>query len=151
MKPQTAKRLHGFTICIRIVLGLVFLYSSISKIADPSSFAAIVANYRLLPEWLVWATAVFLPWMEAICAMALLCGYLERGAALLVSLMMVVFISAILYSAYRGLDIACGCFSLAANEPSNVMVSTVRNLLILAAGLWVLVFPRRWGRLQPAR
>jgi uncharacterized membrane protein YphA (DoxX/SURF4 family) len=132
--PDLAGRL---TLFIRIILGGVFLYSSIAKIADPGAFADIVTNYRLLPPQLVWATAVIFPWVEVVCGLALLFGRLERGAALLVSAMMVVFIAVILYNGYRGLNIACGCFSLSAREPSNILFNVLRNLTILAAGIWV--------------
>ena len=130
---------NRLTVLIRIALGLVFLYSGFGKIADPNGFAVIVTNYRLLPQTLVWGTALLLPWIEATCGLALLCGRFEKGAALLVSLMMVVFIAVILYSGYRGLNIACGCFSLAAREPSSIALNTVRNLILLAAGLWILI------------
>ena len=150
MSPPITKRFHRLTLVVRVGLGLVLIYSSAAKIADPDSFATIVVNYRLLPQPLVWATAVFLPWIEAICGLSLLCGYLEKGAALLASLMMVVFIAVTLYNASRGLSVACGCFSLAVDESSNVYVNTVRNLSMLAAGLWVLIVPRRPGRLHAA-
>jgi uncharacterized membrane protein YphA (DoxX/SURF4 family) len=131
------------TIIVRIGLGAVFLFSSAGKIADPSAFAAIVANYQLLPPPLVSATTVIFPWIEAICGLALVFGRLEKGAALLVSLMMVVFIAIILYNGYRGLNIACGCFSLSAKAPSNIALNTLRNFFILAAGAWVLLFSGR--------
>jgi uncharacterized membrane protein YphA (DoxX/SURF4 family) len=138
------------TIILRIGLGAVFLSSSAGKIADPSAFAAIVANYQLLPPPLVSATAVIFPWVELTCGLALVLGRLEKGAALLVSLMMVVFIAIILYNGYRGLNIACGCFSLAANAPSNIALNTLRNFSILAAGAWVLFFSGR-RQMRPAR
>lgn len=141
---------HRLTTLIRIALGVVFLYASVGKIADPNGFAAIVSNYRLLPQPLVWATAVFLPWIEAVCGLALLCGRFEKGAALLVNLMMVAFIAVVIYNGYRGLNIACGCFSLAVREPSSIALNTMRNLVILAAGLWVFIFTER-HRLEPAR
>ena len=121
-------------------MGAVFLLSCAGKIADPAAFAAIVTNYQILPPPLVSATAVVFPWIEGVCGLALVFGQLEKGAALLVSLMMVFFIGIILYNGYRGLNIACGCFSLSAKEPSNIAVNTLRNLIILAAGIWVLIY-----------
>jgi uncharacterized membrane protein YphA (DoxX/SURF4 family) len=130
-------------IATRIALGCVFLLSSAGKIANPDAFAVIVANYQLLPTQLVWATAVVLPWIEAVCGLALIAGRYQRGAALLVSLMMVAFICIILYNGYRGLDVACGCFSLSARAPSNITLNTLRNLVILAAGVWILIRSER--------
>lgn len=127
---------------VRIALGSVFLLSSADKIADPQAFATIVGNYQLLPPPLVRTTAVVLPWLEAVCGLALIVGRYQKGAALLVSLMMVVFTSIILYNGYRGLDVACGCFSLSAQAPSSITLNTLRNLTILAAGIWMLIHSR---------
>ncbi|WP_162459160.1 MauE/DoxX family redox-associated membrane protein [Desulfosarcina ovata] len=123
---------------VKIILGIVFLFSSAGKIIDPGAFAAIVANYQLLPPQLVTATAVVFPWVEALCGLALVCGWLDEGAALLIGLMMVAFIGITIYNGYRGLDIACGCFSLSAREPSSILWNTLRDLAILAAAVWVL-------------
>ena len=131
------------TLGIRVLLGGVFLFSSVGKIADPNAFAAIVANYQLLPQPLVTMTAVIFPWIEALCGLALLVGRLEKGAALLVCLMMIVFTCIGFYNAHRGLNIACGCFSLSTTEPSNVVTNALRNLLLLAAGSWVYVASSR--------
>ncbi len=139
MPPRIAKRL---TTLVRIGIGLVFAYSSVPKALDPHAFATIVTNYRLLPPQLVLMTAVILPWVEAVCGFALIFGRWEKGAALLVCLMMAVFLCLTWYNAYRGLNIACGCFSLTASEPSHILLNTIRNLFILAAGTWVLLFPQ---------
>ena len=142
MRPHPSAVGINVTVVIRIALGAIFLFSCAGKIANPTAFAAIVTNYQLLPPPLVSATAVVFPWIEAVCGLALVFGRLEKGAALLISLMMVVFTGLILYNGYRGLNIACGCFSLAANEPSNIAVNTLRNLVILAAGAWVFFFSK---------
>ncbi len=130
------------TIGVRIALGTVFILSSVGKIADPSAFAAIVTNYRLLPPPLVAVTAVVFPWVEMVCGIALVVGRLKKGAALTVTVMMVAFIGMHLYNGYRGLNIACGCFSLSAHAPSSILLNTLRNLLLLAAALWTLAWPR---------
>jgi uncharacterized membrane protein YphA (DoxX/SURF4 family) len=140
LTPESSAVVKNVTFVVRIALGAIFLFSCADKIADPAAFATIVTNYQLLPPMLVSATAVVFPWIEAVCGLALIFGRLEKGASLLVSLMMIVFTGLILYNGYRGLNIACGCFSLAAATPSNIAVNTLRNLFILAAGVWVFFF-----------
>jgi uncharacterized membrane protein YphA (DoxX/SURF4 family) len=142
VEPQPSSVTKIVTPVIRIALGGVFLFSCAGKITDPAAFATIVANYQIFPPMLVSTTAVIFPWIEAVCGLALVIGRFEKGAALLVILMMVVFTGLILYNGYRGLNIACGCFSLSSNAPSNIAVNTLRNLLILMAGAWVLFFPK---------
>ncbi len=140
VRPFPSPAVRNITRVLRILLGALFLFASAGKIADPAAFAAIITNYQLLPPKLVLATAVVLPWIEAVCGLALVFGRYKNGAAALVCLMMVVFTGLILYNGYRGLNVACGCFSLAAKEPSNFAVNTLRNLLILGAGVWVFFF-----------
>jgi len=116
MKPHPSPIFKNVTVVVRVALGAVFLFSCAGKIADPAAFAAIVTNYQLLSPPLVSMTAVVFPWIEAVCGLALVFGRLEKGAALLISLMMVFLTGLILYNGYRGLNIACGCFSLAARN-----------------------------------
>ncbi len=143
MRPIPIALVEKITILMRVALGLVFLFSCAHKIADPGAFAEIVANYQLLPPQLVAVTAVVFPWIEAVCGLALLSGRFEKGAALLVSMMMVFFIAVGIYNAHRGLNIACGCFSLSVQEPSNIAVNTLRNLVLLGSGAWVMCFSKR--------
>ena len=128
-------------VIVRICLGAIFLYSCVGKIADPAAFATIITNYQLFSQPWVTVTALVFPWVEAICGLALVAGRFDKGAALLVSVMMVVFIAIILYNGYRGLDIACGCFSVTAKEPSSITVNIIRNLIILAGSVWMLYRP----------
>lgn len=146
MKPLPPTAGTSAAWLIRIALGAVFVFASAGKIMDPAAFASIIANYRILPPILVEATAVVLPWIEALCGLALIFGRFDKGAAMLICLMMVVFIGLILYNGYRGLNVACGCFSLAAKAPANVAWNTGRNLLILAVGTWLLFRPRPMNR-----
>ena len=149
VKPLPSTIVNKITVVVRLVLGAVFLISCAAKIANPTAFAAIVTNYQLLPPPLVAATAVVFPWIEAMCGLALVAGRFEKGAALLVSLLMVVFTGLVLYNGYRGLNIACGCFSLSAKAPSSIAVNTLRNLLLLAAGAWVLFHSKGRQRISP--
>lgn len=133
---------------IRMGIGIVFLVSCAEKIKNPAAFAEIVTHYQLLPPALVTLTAVIFPWVELFCGLALVFGRFDRGAVFLVCLMMTGFVLIAAYNGYRGLNIACGCFSLSAKEPSHIAVNIARNLLILipAAGLllWP-VSPRKTG------
>jgi hypothetical protein len=77
--PLPSPMVKSVTWVVRILLGFVFLFSSAGKIADPAAFAAIVNNYQLLSPKLVLATAVVLPWIEALCGLALVFGRFEKG------------------------------------------------------------------------
>ena len=95
MRPLSATVVGNITMVVRVLLGAVFLFSSAGKIANPDAFATIITNFQLLPPQLVSVTAVIFPWIEAVCGVALVVGRFEKGAALLVNVMMIVFIGII--------------------------------------------------------
>lgn len=125
---------------LRIAFGLVFLAAALPKAADPAAFASIVAGYRILPEMLVNPVALLLPWTEAVCGAALVAGAFPRGAALVLNLLTAVFIAALWFNLSRGLDVTCGCFSLAAGSSAPMRELIVRDAVLLVVGLTVLGF-----------
>ena len=124
---------------MRTGLGIVFIWASWDKILYPDKFAAIVANYDILPVAAVNLAALVLPWIELLCGLLLLGGRLVPGAALTINILLVVFILATAYNLYRGLDINCGCFSVAPAAKGQTVVNLVRNGFLLTVGIWLLL------------
>ena len=125
---------------LRIVLGIIFLWASWEKIIYPAKFADIIDAYRILPTSTVNFVAITLPWLEALCGLCLVSGYLTRGGVLLVDMMMLIFIIAFIVNIYRGIDVACGCFSLSAATGDRVYFNLARDVVILLMGLAVLIY-----------
>lgn len=124
---------------IRIFLGAVFIWASVPKIVDPQGFAEILKNYQILPPAWVNPVAVVLPWAEALCGLSLISGRLIHGSALIFVILMSIFAGLTGFNIYRGLDVSCGCFSVAAKETSaSQWLNLWRNLFFLLLGLYVL-------------
>ncbi|WP_051694506.1 MauE/DoxX family redox-associated membrane protein [Desulfohalovibrio reitneri] len=121
----------------RMALGLLFIWASLDKIADPFAFARVIYNYQLVPDVLVNPIALGLPWIEMLCGVFLVLGLLRLGASLVVLLLMAVFMAALGYNLARGLDVACGCFSLSPQDEANILTSLLRDAAILALALGV--------------
>lgn len=120
----------------RICLGIVFILASVDKIADPLGFAEIIKNYQLLPAMMIGPVAFFLPWLEFVCGAMLVCGVFVDAAAAILMAMLLVFIAALSANIYRGIDIACGCFSTDAANASDMQMTIARDVvLLIAAGL----------------
>ena len=86
---------------LALVVGGVFVYASLSKIADPRDFAKIIYHYQVIgpsaffgfvPANLV---AVALPWIELIAGVLLITGVWRREAAVVTAIMLVVFVVAV--------------------------------------------------------
>lgn len=115
----------------RVILGMVFLYASIDKIAQPAAFAETVANYRMLPHGLVNATAILLPWLELVLGVLLLSGVWLPGAVVMGNGLLWVFFGAVAYNLIRGLDMGCGCFSASGAGDATTLYTLLRDALFL--------------------
>lgn len=124
----------------RMVLGGLFIYASLDKIAHPEAFVKIISNYKLLPEFLINFFAVVLPWVEMISGILLIFNRFTRSAAIVLSGLLLVFIAAIGINAIRGLDVSCGCFSTASGEAESWHVLVFRDLIFLIPGLVIILF-----------
>lgn len=120
----------------RIFLGIIFILASVDKIADPVAFAGIIKNYQILPEIMIGPVAYFLPWLEFVCGAMLVCGVFVDAAVAILMGMLLVFIAALSANLYRGIDVACGCFSTDAASASDMQMTIARDVVFLiAAGL----------------
>ncbi len=120
----------------RIFLGIVFVVASVDKIVDPLAFAEIIKNYQILPDIMVGPVAFFLPWLEFVCGAMLICNVMLETATAVLTAMLLVFIAALSANLYRGIDVACGCFSTDAAKSSNMVETIIRDIVMLvAAGL----------------
>ena len=81
-------------------------------------FARGIDNYKILPWAVSVGLALFLPWLEIICGLALIFRRLYSGAIALVLALMLVFIVASIAAKARGIDITCGCFGHVSDQLS---------------------------------
>jgi cobalt-zinc-cadmium efflux system protein len=129
-----------FALAARLILGAVFIYASIDKIAHPEAFAKVVYNYQILPDILINLTAIILPWLELILGFFLIIGLFREGSVGIVTALLVVFLGAMIFNLVRGLDIHCGCFSTRQEAASNISMClyVFRDGLFLLLGLCLL-------------
>jgi putative oxidoreductase len=124
-------------VLIRVVLGALFVFAGATKAYDPGAFAMEMQRYQLVP-WILGALAsVYLPWVEMLAGALLLLKRFERGALLVITLLLLVFTLALASAMFRGLSIDCGCFGKAFTA-TGTTVPLLRNLVLLvfAGILW---------------
>ncbi|MEW5902214.1 MAG: MauE/DoxX family redox-associated membrane protein [Acidobacteriota bacterium] len=130
----------------RLVVGAVFVWAGILKIAGPLDFAQNIENYRFFPRGLVFPIALILPWIEVVSGAFLIVGFFKRSAALLLALLLAGFIGLVGLALLRGIDTSCGCFgSFSRKADLNLILADV-GLLYFALSVF---FAGR--RPQPAR
>lgn len=141
------KRRHGNSrlakiteLLLRWGIGGIFVFASVHKIIYPDQFAAIIKGYQLFPLVTIHPLAVFVPFLELLCGLALIVGVFPRGAITIINIMLLMFIVAISINLLRGHEFDCGCFSFAQNAAASVVHLLIRDLICLAGGVYVLWF-----------
>lgn len=125
--------------CLRLFLGVVFVYASYDKILHPQQFSLAVFQYQLLPDGLVNLVALALPWLELLIGLLLIIGMWMPGAALTAFSLLSAFIIILVINRIRGLDVHCGCFSTEATTGTAGIQTIVRDVVFLLISLVILV------------
>ncbi|MGD9364213.1 MAG: MauE/DoxX family redox-associated membrane protein [Desulfobacteraceae bacterium] len=123
----------------RVLLGGILVFASWDKILDPAAFARIIDNYQILSTGMGRLTAFFLPWLELVCGICLIINRWTRGSAVIVAGLMVVFVGALGYNIYQGIDISCGCFTLTDKTPGSMWFYLLRDVVFLAMAIGVVI------------
>ena len=139
-------RSKALALAFRLVIGAILLYASYDKLLGPQTFADAVDNYRILHRALVNLFAIALPWVEFVTGLCMLLGVAVAGAAAVAAAMFAAFIVALLSALVRGLNIDCGCFTLAGKAEMIALRSLWPRLLLLLAALQVMAASNLWER-----
>ena len=136
---------------LSIVLAAVFAAAGLLKVLDPLSFAASIARLRVLPESIVGATAIVLPWVELVSAGALFVPSYRPAAIRLLLGLLTAFTTLLGLGLWIGSPDSCGCFG-GLRFLNRADLGLVRNLALL--GLVVFLLRRestsRAGPASPA-
>ncbi len=154
--PRLHPLWHGLTVLARLGVGLTFAYLAVMKLRDPIEFLKQIHLYNLAPTepaLLVNLLAVALPWLELLCAAALVVGLGRQGAALLIALMLLLFTPVILhraltlygapdasYPSFCAVSFDCGC----GTGVVFVCRKLAENCALFVAALYLIFARSRW-------
>lgn len=114
---------------VQLVVGMVFLLSSGSKLTAPRNFFRGVGEYELLPPYLVQPFGVVVILSEAWLAVTHLTGWLLIFAAPIGFALLTSFVTAVGINLRRGRNVSCHCFGVQSDE--TISWRTISRLLLL--------------------
>ena len=121
----------------QLLAGLIFLASSLPKIADLSAFAGSIHNFHLEPLIPMAATnvlAMAIAWVELVAGLALVANVRPRAGAVVYTTLLGIFTIGVVAALARGLSFECGCFGKA-GAGSIGAVKLAENLAMMAVGV----------------
>ncbi|MSR64280.1 MAG: DoxX family membrane protein [Verrucomicrobiae bacterium] len=117
-RPASSFILHPsslavFTVIARILVGGTFVLAATLKLIAPvENMEAAVRGFQLVPGVLERPIALVLPWIELFAGTFCLLGLFTRFAAWVLAILLAVFIGALAWAKFKGLDLQnCGCFA----------------------------------------
>ena len=124
-------------LCIRLVIGLLLLFTGLEKIKDIPGFAESILNYRMLPQITINIFAISLAWIELFTGILILIGINTKESSIIVFTMVVIFTLGVFIALLRGLNIDCGCFGTVLAQKVGIM-KILENLIALSL-IWILI------------
>jgi putative oxidoreductase len=135
----------------RLVLGGIFIYTSLPKLMHPGEFARLVYGYRILHPDMVNLAGITLPWIELAAGAFLVIGIIPRSSALVLAGLLGLFIGAGFLALARGLDIECGCFFPFMSDHKLTWDLLVRDAVLILFALQIMAWPSGFLPVRRAR
>lgn len=123
---------------LSVALGLMLAGAAWHKLSSLSEFRAVLADYQLLPSFVVAPAALLIPASEILLGLAWLAGFARGIVAPLTAAMFAVYAIAIAINLLRGrLHISCGCGLGGASSENQPLswVLVVRNAVLVMLAL----------------
>ncbi len=137
----------------RLFLGVVLVYAGLTKVGHPLTSQRAVQAYELpfLSSDVAGWIGLALPFLEIVLGVLLVLGIFTRPAAVVSTVLMVVFVIGIAQAWARGLTIDCGCFGgggqIGASD-TKYPQEIARDASFALAGAWLWWRPRTLASLD---
>jgi len=128
-------------LCLRLVLGGIFIYSGAVKLTGYGKFAGILYGYGILPDFLIYPTAVALPLVEIVAGSGLVFNI--KYSLEVITLMLLLFIAVLWFGILTDLNIDCGCFSSdEIIEQRSLYKALYRDFIFIGVSIFIFISRR---------
>jgi len=124
-------------VVLRLLIGIIFVFSAVTKLPMHSQFVTIVESYHLLPQALATAYALALPWVELLTGSYLILGIKIRPSSLVALLLALSFLVANISSAVSGQAFCSSCFGEAIILPISQALVLDITIIIVAVYIYI--------------
>jgi uncharacterized membrane protein YphA (DoxX/SURF4 family) len=121
---------------LRIAVGALFVYSSISKISHPFQFLSVIRGYALISENSATFVAAVAPWLEMFLGVCLIANVAVGSALLGIILLALTFCAAQVTVLWRGMLVSCGCFGSDGAPIGYMTILRTLGLIGVASLAW---------------
>lgn len=123
-------RIELIFLSIRIIISVIFISSSITKIFNMTSHIAKVRQYKIIPNKVVKTFSILETIIELIASILLIIGLYFKLSAFILIFLLVVYTIAISINLIRGnINFDCGCGGIVGNHQLSWKL-VMRNLLL---------------------
>lgn len=117
---------------LRLLLGGLFIFTSIPKIAEIDEFVGTIIGYGILPTGLAETAGRILPWVELYIGCSLMLGIFVRSTSALILPLSIIFGAAGIYAMVTSFGISCGCFGAFIQISHPIQLAIDGIMLVLA-------------------
>lgn len=122
-----------------LILFLIYFSAGVLKILTPMQFYGAVRSYEILKDpFLVAIVSSIVPFIEVFSAVFLLLPAWRKSSSLIIFLMTVVFLFALLFAYFRGINMDCGCFGGVLMGETGLS-SIIKNIFLALVSAFVFI------------
>lgn len=127
---------------LRIIFGLVFVLSSITKFIDLNSFTIALSKFHLLSEGLIPIFTYLIPSIELLFGLLLVINIRVNIISQLTTFLIALFTAVVVSKVFEGEQISCGCFGNL-TKGSIDFTTILRNIILLLLGIVSTVYSQK--------
>lgn len=126
-------QLH-LVLLLKVIFGIVFIFSGATKLIDLNAFAEALVNFKLISNELIEIVKYAVPIFEILLGLGIILNFNSGIPAILASLMLSFFTALIIAKIFEGEEISCGCFGALSSDKLDEL-SILRNVILISIAI----------------